>query len=83
MRFKRIGLSLFIISTILCTTGCNKQVFDFNYTFDRAIIDTGNEVIEVEIDKWNDYDNSDQIQIIAKDGTVYLVHSSKCILIKD
>ena len=38
--------------------------------------------IEVDIKKWNDYDG-EQLQIVAKDGTVYLVSSYNTILIKE
>ncbi|MBQ4523541.1 MAG: hypothetical protein IJA10_11410 [Lachnospiraceae bacterium] len=66
-------------------TACgNKDMFDTNYTYDRAIIALPNgEVIEVEIDKWTDYEDGDQLQIIAKDGTVYLTSTLNCILIND
>lgn len=69
---------------ILGLTGCgNKDMFDTVYTFDRAIIELPNgEVIEGRIDRWADYEDGDQIQITI-DGTIYLVHSSKCVLIND
>ena len=65
-------------------TGCgNKDMLDFNYTYDRAIIQLVNgEVVEVEIDKWTDYDG-EQLQIISKDGTIYLTSSFRCDLIRD
>lgn len=62
-------------------TSCNKDMFDTNYTFDEAIIETGEGVITVDIKQWTDYEDGDQIQITAKDGTVYLVHSSRVTLI--
>lgn len=64
--------------------GCgNKDYIDTVRTYDRAIINLQNgESVEVEIKKWKDYDG-EQIQIIAKDGTVYLVSSYNCTLIKD
>lgn len=65
-------------------TGCgNYQNVDLVLTYDRAIIRLANdEVIEVEVSKWKDYDGK-QIQIVAKDGTVYLVSSVNCTLIRD
>lgn len=76
-----IGLSL---SLTFGLSACgNKQLFDTTYTFDRAIIKLANdEVIEVDIKSWTDYDG-EQLQIISKDGTVYLVSSYRCDLIKD
>lgn len=69
--------SLFIL------TGCNKQILDTTYTYNKAIIimNDGSR-IEVDIKKWNDYDG-EQLQIVAKDGTVYLVSSYNTILIKE
>lgn len=68
---------------IAALTSCNKQIIDTSYTFNRAIINTGNEVIEVKVKSWKDFEDGDQIQIKAEDGTVYLVHSSNITLICD
>ena len=70
----------FVVALVLSTiilTGCNQQIIDTNYTFERAYIDG---VGEVEVDTWRDYDGSDQIQITDKDGITYLTHSSRVIL---
>lgn len=63
-------------------TGCNKQIIDTTYTYNKAIVYLGNEKLEIEIKKWNDYEG-EQIQIVAKDGTVYLVSMNNTILIKE
>lgn len=78
------GIIAVAVILILCLlAGCNQTVFDTVYKFDRAIIEMpGGEVIEVEIQQWGDYDG-EQLQIIAKDGTVYLVSSNNCVLIRD
>ena len=69
---------------MLSVTSCNKQIIDTTYSFDRAIIQISNdEVIDVEISSWTDYEDGDQIQIKSKDGTTYLVHSSNVTLIKE
>ena len=69
---------------VLGLTGCgNKDMFDTVYTFNRAMIELPNgEVVEGKIDRWTDYTDGDQVQITI-DGTIYLVHSSKCVLIND
>ena len=63
--------------------GCNKQVFDTTYTFDRAILSLPNgEVIEGKIQSWTDFNDGDQIQVKI-DGKQYLVHSENIVLISE
>lgn len=68
--------------SIVCTGCGNQQIFDLQYTFNKAIINTGAEIITVDVAKWNDYEG-EQIQIITPDGTVYLTSSFNCTLIKE
>lgn len=74
--------SLVFIMIAATFTGCgyNKQLIDLNYKFDKAYIEG---IGEVNIKSWNDYENSDMVQVIANDGTVYLTHSSNVILVSD
>ena len=61
----------------------NKTFLDTTYTFNKAILTlpTG-EVIEGNVQTWNDYEDGDQIQVKI-DGTIYLVHSSNVVLISE
>lgn len=86
--FESLGYLSVIIGIIgifaFACVSCNQQIIDTTYTFDRAIIQISNdEVIEIDVASWKDYDDSDQIQVKSKDGTTYLVHSSKITLIND
>lgn len=77
-------LTATLISILLVATlsGCNKQVIDTTYKFDKAIISLPNgEVIEGKVDSWKDYDG-DQIQVVI-DGVTYLVHSTDAVLIAE
>jgi len=59
----------------------NRQVFDTRVGFHYVIIEVGNgELIEGPICAWNDYKNSDAVQVIMEDGTVILTHYSKVLL---
>lgn len=81
-----ITILAIIILAIMCLfglTGCNKQVFDFEYTYNKAICIIGGEKKEIEIKKWTDYEDGEQIQIIDKEGNVYLASSMNCTLIKE
>lgn len=63
--------------------GCNMQMVDFTYEFDRAIVYLPNgEVIEGEVQSWLDFEDGDQIQVKI-DGKTYLVHSSNIVMIAD
>ena len=75
---------IMVVVILISLTGCgNKDIWDFNYTFDKAIIKMpdGN-VLELEIKYWNDYDG-EQIQVVDKNGIIYLVSSVNCVLIKE
>ena len=78
---KKIKLGLVVATSLIMLAGCgNKQVFDISYNFNRATIKLQDDsVIDVEIKSWQDYDG-EQIQIKAKDGTVYLVNSVNCTM---
>lgn len=66
-----------VIFSCLVLTGCDMQVIDTTWTFKYADIEG---VGTVEVQSWCDYENSDMIQVTAKDGTTYLTHSSNVIL---
>lgn len=75
-----------IIATVLIigaglVTACNKNVFDFTYSYNYAYIKLQNgEVVEGPVSSWTDYEDGDQLQITIN-GTTYLVHASNCTLV--
>ena len=77
-----IATMLIIIFILLFMTGCNKQVVDFDYSFDRAICKMGDKVVDFELKSWKDYDG-EQLQLTDKNGKKYLVSSFNCTLIKE
>lgn len=69
-----------VVGTI---TGCNKQIFDTTYSYERAIIYLPNgEVVDGKVQSWTDYEDGDQIQVKIN-GKQYLVHSSNIVLISE
>ena len=63
--------------------GCNKQVFDTTYSYERAILCLPNgEVIEGKVQSWTDFADGDQIQVKI-DGKQYLIHSEDIVLISE
>lgn len=79
---KTMIIAILIMIILVMTTGCNKQVLDLDYNYDKAICKIGNELKEIEIKKWIDYDG-EQLQIKSKDGKTYLVSSFNCTLVKE
>lgn len=77
-------LIILVVLTMVMLTGCgNYDLFDTNYTYNKAIIKLPDStVVNVDIKQWKDYDG-EQIQIISTDGTVYLTNSFNCTLIND
>lgn len=72
-----------LVAICMTLTGCadssvfNRNIIDTTWNYKYADI---KDVGTVEVDKWMDYDESDMIQITAKDGTTYLTHSANVIL---
>lgn len=81
-KLKIVLLIIIMIAGVMLLTGCNKDMWDTNYTFTKAITYIGNEKIEIDIKQWSDYEG-EQIQIIGKDGKIYLVSSFNTILINE
>ena len=82
---KVIAVLLCVIAllSVMLITGCNKQVVDLTYSYERAILQLPNgEVIEGRVSSWTDFEDGDQIQVKI-DGKTYLVHSSNIVLISD
>ena len=80
-RVLEVLILLGLVIIILCT-GCNRQVIDLDYTYDKAICTIGNEKLELDVSKWNDYDG-EQIQIKTKDNKTYLLSMNNCYLVKE
>lgn len=72
-----------LLIALLFLAGCNAQVIDLNYKFNRAYIELPDGVVEVEVFSWRDYDDSDMVQVATVDGTIYYTHGSKVVLIND
>lgn len=80
MSKKFICLALVILS-LLVFAGCNRQLIDTNFYFNRAILMLPNgEVVEGNVTSWRDFEDGDQIQV-TMNGVTYLVHSSNVALI--
>lgn len=72
---------ILVAMMILLLTGCNRKIFDFEYTFNKAICNYDGDKFELYIEKWTDYDG-EQIQIISE-GKTYLISANHCYFIKE
>lgn len=75
-------IAVFSVVALLAMTmaGCNYQLIDTTYSYDRAIVQLPDgTIVEGEVDSWKDYEG-DQIQVVI-DKTTYLVHSTDVVLI--
>ena len=82
---KWFAMALLVLATVsaLVFAGCNKQMVDLTYSYERAILSLPDgEVIEGKVSSWTDFEDGDQIQVRI-DGKTYLVHSSNIVLISD
>ena len=76
-------LVLVVVLSVALLAGCNKQMVDLTYSYERAVLSLPNgEVIEGKVSSWTDFEDGDQIQVRI-DGKTYLVHSSNIVLISD
>ena len=72
---------LLVAASLLVLAGCNKQMVDLTYSYERAILSLPNgEIVEGKVSSWTDFEDGDQIQVKI-DGKTYLVHSSNVVLI--
>lgn len=80
---KILAITMITLLMVATLSGCNKQIIDITYKFDKAIISLPNgEIVEGKVDGWTDYEDGDQIQVKIN-GVTYLVHSSDIVLIKE
>lgn len=75
---------LFVIALAsIIFSGCNVQMVDTHWKFERAIIFLPDgSTIEGKVSSWRDFEDGDQLQI-TMDGKTYLTHASNVILIDD
>lgn len=78
MKFRYL---LILIIFMLFITGCNKEIFDISYSFDKIVCNYDGIKFELKVDKWNDYEG-EQLQI-KSEGKTYLVSANKCYMLGD
>ena len=78
---KKKIFSLGIILSVILLTGCNKDIFDTEYTFNKIKCNYGEDKFELKIDSWTGYEG-EQIQI-KSDDKIYLLSANNCYMVKE
>jgi hypothetical protein len=69
---------ILLVLAVLLLTGCNYDMIDTTWNYDKVYCYYGNKEVVYEIKSWTDYDG-EQIQIKTKDGS-YLISMNQCYL---
>jgi len=72
---------LLILIGLFILTGCNYEIIDTNYGYDKIICNYNGDKFELSIDSWHDYEG-EQIQV-KSNGKVYLLTANNCYLIEE
>ena len=69
---------------VMFNGGCNRQIVDVKYRFDKAMIKMPDGTCKtVNVKSWRDYQDGDQIQVIDRVGNVYLGHACNIMLFSE
>lgn len=80
---KKIFVMVASIAVILSMTGCNRQIIDTTFSYNRAIIHLPDgTVVDGKVQSWKDYEDGDQIQVKI-DGVTYLIDCMNIVLISE
>lgn len=71
------------LSTDIEKEGWNKGIFDTQYTFNKAIIQSEDGVTIADIKQWGTYSEDDKVQLILSDDTVLLRDIQDVKLVND
>lgn len=75
-------LALVALLGCLVLTSCNYDIIDTQFSYDTAIISLPNgEGLTLQVAKWRDYEDGEQLQITDTEGNVWLVSSYNCVLV--
>lgn len=73
------------IAIAAAACGCgysNYDTLDTNFTYDVALVKWPDGTMkEIQVKQWSPY-NREQVQVIGKDGAIYLISTDNVVLIK-
>ena len=69
---------------VMFNGGCNRQIVDIQYRFEKAMIKMPDGTTKtVSVKSWRDFQDGDQIQVTDKDGNTYLGHACNIMLFSE
>lgn len=69
---------------VMFNGGCNRQIVDTTYRFEKAMIKMPDGTTKtVSVKSWRDFQDGDQIQVTDKDGNTYLGHACNIMLFSE
>ena len=71
------------IAIAIAACGCgNLDILDTNFTYDVALVKWPDGTMkEIQVKQWADYEG-EQVQVIGKDGAIYLISMNNAVLIR-
>lgn len=71
------------IAIAITACGCgNLDILDTNFTYDVALVKWPDGTVkEIQVKQWSDY-GGEQVQVIGKDGAIYLISMDNAVLIQ-
>lgn len=71
------------IAIAIAACGCgNLDILDTNFTYDVALVKWPDGTVkEIQVKQWSDYEG-EQVQVIGKDGAIYLISMNNAVLIR-
>ena len=71
------------IAIAAAACGCgNFDILDTNFTYDVALVKWPDGTMkEIQVKQWADYEG-EQVQVIGKDGAIYLISMNNAVLIR-
>lgn len=72
---------ILMLVMLVMLSGCNRQMFDFDYEFHGVYFNDGDQWHYIEIDSWKGFEDGDDYQF-TKDGVTFLINSRNIIMVE-
>lgn len=83
MQWKRVTAAVAaVLASGAMLAGCNMMIVDTVYKYDYAyILLPDGTCVQGKVDKWTDYADGDQLQIVIE-GVTYLTDTTRAVLVQ-